>query len=292
MRVAQRGRLTRADSSPNLPAALLVQAVLLCVRAYAIGEHLCSGGRVVAGEGSARGARRDGGEGLVVWHEVEPPVRHLGGQPAPHRSRLPFGAEAGGHRRRARRVARGDNHLDRAEEGAQRVVPPPLRVVLRVDHTLPRVVPDQQKDGGARSAQRAEGARLVDKERVRRHAADRAALHLLAREQLHHLQPVRQARANNRLVRILLCEEQHPPADAEASGGGAEQVDVRARRRVEGRVEHGDRLVQRQGPLTATDSRRHELHPRLDGDVDRRERPFEALQLRQRAGGRTGAGHG
>eukprot|EP00962_Isochrysis_galbana_P018539 scaffold5357_cov135-Isochrysis_galbana.AAC.2 len=161
----------------------------------------------VIGRNCATGlARRECGHGLVIAHEVQPSGRHSPRQ-APEHERLLLHDRAG---RSPHWVAAGDHNLHAAEQRSQRRVPAAGDVVARVDDPLPRVQADQQVDGRLVSTQRPEGRGLVHKERVGSHTAQRRAVAVGARHQLHHLQALQQASADDGLVRVVLRQEEQP----------------------------------------------------------------------------------
>ena len=71
----------------------------------------------------------------------------------------------------------------------------PLAIVLRVGDADPRVETDEHVHARAGRAERLQRRRLVDEERVPRQPAAGAARVVCGGEQLHHLQPLHEARA-------------------------------------------------------------------------------------------------
>ena len=88
----------------------------------------------------------------------------------------------------------------------------PLAIVLRVGDADPCVEADEHVHARAGRAQRLQRRRLVNEERVARQATAGAARVVVGGEQLHHLHPLHEARAHDRLVGILLGEQQQRPA--------------------------------------------------------------------------------
>ena len=95
----------------------------------------------------------------------------------------------------------------------------PLAVVLWVGDADPRVEAHEHVHARTGRAQRLQRHRLVHEERVARHATAGAARLVVGGEELHHLHALHEAGAHDRLVGILLGEQQQRPARPVHVGG-------------------------------------------------------------------------